>query len=162
MTRNPPSDVRILVYLTWAILFRFCGGVVKYNNEIGTKENKILINWTTTYISATWVCCRSIHTHLRDWNVGDWVADERNTRVQGLVYSSVFGCQFRGKRIEILNNSRQIYSEQAIKAKHHVGVLPSSETQGQIVGARDWCQKTFVFFCPIRRQNGGDRLELVW
>ena len=40
---------------------------------------------------------------------------------------------------------------------------------GQIVGAivgailpSDWCQKTFVFFCPIRRQNGGDRLELVW
>jgi len=25
-----------------------------------------------------------------------------------------------------------------------------------------WYQKTFVFFCPIRRQNGGDRLELVW
>ena len=25
-----------------------------------------------------------------------------------------------------------------------------------------WCQKTFVFFCPIRRQNGGDLLELVW
>ena len=25
-----------------------------------------------------------------------------------------------------------------------------------------WCQKTFVFFCPIRSQNGGDRLELVW
>ena len=39
---------------------------------------------------------------------------------------------------------------------------------GQIVGAivgailpSDWCQKTFVFFCPNRRQNGGDRLELV-
>ena len=27
--------------------------------------------------------------------------------------------------------------------------------------ASDWCQKTFVFFCPIRSQNGGDRLELV-
>ena len=26
--------------------------------------------------------------------------------------------------------------------------------------ASDWCQKTFVFFCPIERQNGGDRL--VW
>ena len=26
----------------------------------------------------------------------------------------------------------------------------------------DWCQKTFVFFCPIRRQNSGDHLELVW
>ena len=25
-----------------------------------------------------------------------------------------------------------------------------------------WCQKTFVFFCPIRGQNGGDSLELVW
>ena len=79
-------------------------------------------------------------------------------------------------------------------------VNSSSETQGQIVGAReslngqknmarrkikngenspwdnvlpdqfktvaavltsDWCQKTFVFFCPITRQDGGDRLELV-
>ena len=28
--------------------------------------------------------------------------------------------------------------------------------------AADWCQKTFVFFCPIRSQSGGDRLELVW
>ena len=28
--------------------------------------------------------------------------------------------------------------------------------------ASDWCQKTFVFFCPIRSQNGSDRLELVW
>ena len=28
--------------------------------------------------------------------------------------------------------------------------------------ASDWCQKTFLFFCPIKRQNGGDRLELVW
>ena len=28
--------------------------------------------------------------------------------------------------------------------------------------AADWCQKTFVFFCLIRSQNGGDRVELVW
>ena len=26
----------------------------------------------------------------------------------------------------------------------------------------DWCQKTCVFLAPIRSQNGGDRLELVW
>ena len=32
------------------------------------------------------------------------------------------------------------------------GCSSSSETQGQIE----------KFFCPIRRQNGGDRLELVW
>ena len=77
----------------------------------------------------------------------------------------------------------------------------SSETQGQIVGAReslngrknmarrkvkndekspwgqcltspvptvaavlasDWCQKNTSFLAPIRSQNGGDRLELVW
>ena len=25
-----------------------------------------------------------------------------------------------------------------------------------------WCQKTCVFLAPIRSQNGGDRLELVW
>ena len=28
--------------------------------------------------------------------------------------------------------------------------------------APDWCQKTYVFLAPIRSQNGGDRLELVW
>ena len=33
---------------------------------------------------------------------------------------------------------------------------------GRCYLASDWCQKTFVFFCPIRRRNGGDRLELVW
>ena len=32
------------------------------------------------------------------------------------------------------------------------GTCPSSETQGQIVGARE----------SLKRQNGGDRLELVW
>ena len=32
------------------------------------------------------------------------------------------------------------------------GKCPSSETQGQIVGARE----------SLKRQNGGDRLELVW
>ena len=32
----------------------------------------------------------------------------------------------------------------------------------QTVLASDWCQKTCVFLAPIRRQNGGDRLELVW
>ena len=58
--------------------------------------------------------------------------------------------------------------------------FPSSETQGQIVGAREslkgrknmarrkvkkgekspWGQKSFL--ASIRSQNGGDRLELVW
>ena len=28
--------------------------------------------------------------------------------------------------------------------------------------ASDWCQKTCVFLAPIRSQNGGDCLELVW
>ena len=28
--------------------------------------------------------------------------------------------------------------------------------------ASDWCQKICVFLAPIRSQNGGDRLELVW
>ena len=54
---------------------------------------------------------------------------------------------------------------------------PSSETQGQIKGARESLNgrknmarrkvkngnlKTCVFLAPIRSQNGGDRLELVW
>ena len=28
--------------------------------------------------------------------------------------------------------------------------------------ASDWSQKTCVFLAPIRSQNGGNRLELVW
>ena len=28
--------------------------------------------------------------------------------------------------------------------------------------ASDWCQKNTSFLAPIRSQNGGDRLELVW
>ena len=65
-------------------------------------------------------------------------------------------------------------------------LVSSSETQGQIVGAReslnggekqcltrqfqtvaavlpsDWAEKHKRFLAPIRRQNDGDRLELVW
>ena len=40
-------------------------------------------------------------------------------------------------------------------------VLPDRFQTVAVILASDWCQKTFVFFCPIRRQNGGDRLELV-
>ena len=28
--------------------------------------------------------------------------------------------------------------------------------------ASDWCQKNTSFLAPIRSQNGGDRLEVVW
>ena len=41
-------------------------------------------------------------------------------------------------------------------------ILPAQFQTVAVVLASDWCQKTFVFFCPIRRQNDGDRLELVW
>ena len=41
-------------------------------------------------------------------------------------------------------------------------VLPDQFQTVAAVLASDWCQKTFVFFSPIKRQNGGDRLELVW
>ena len=89
---------------------------------------------------------------LKRWRLGSrWTKHTcarpcQETESLGLVYSSVFGCQFRGKRIEILSNSRQIYSEQAIKAKHHVGVLPSSETQGQIVGGEGLVPENFCVF----------------
>ena len=52
---------------------------------------------------------------------------------------------------------------------------PSPETQGQIKGARDSLngrknlygtkkskERKKSFLAPIRSQNGGDRLELVW
>ena len=41
-------------------------------------------------------------------------------------------------------------------------VLPDQFQMVTAVLASDWCQKTFVFFCPIRSQNGGDRLDQVW
>ena len=43
-----------------------------------------------------------------------------------------------------------------------VAVIERFDKKVAAVLASDWCQKTFVFFCPIRGQNGGDRLELVW
>ena len=41
-------------------------------------------------------------------------------------------------------------------------VLPDQFQMVTVVPASDWCQKTCVFLAPIRSQNGGDRLELVW
>ena len=41
-------------------------------------------------------------------------------------------------------------------------VLPDQLQMVAAVLASDWCQKTFVFFCPIRGQNGSDRFELIW
>ena len=51
-----------------------------------------------------------------------------------------------------------------------MGPRPSSETQGQIVRARESLngrknmarRKHKSFLAPIRRQSGGYRLELVW
>ena len=41
-------------------------------------------------------------------------------------------------------------------------VLPDQFQMVTAVLASDWCQKTCVFLAPIRSQNGGNRLELVW
>ena len=41
-------------------------------------------------------------------------------------------------------------------------VLPDQFQTVAAVLASDWCQKTCGFLAPIRSQNGGDRLELVW
>ena len=41
-------------------------------------------------------------------------------------------------------------------------VLPDQLQTVAAVLASDWCHKTCVFLAPIRRQNGGNRLELVW
>ena len=41
-------------------------------------------------------------------------------------------------------------------------VLPDQFQTVASVLDSDWCQKTCVFLAPIRSQNGGDRLELVW
>ena len=41
-------------------------------------------------------------------------------------------------------------------------VLPDQFQTVDVVLASDWCQKNTRFLAPIRSQNGGDRLELVW
>ena len=41
-------------------------------------------------------------------------------------------------------------------------IVPDQLQTVAAVLASDWCQKTCVFLAPIRSQNGGDRLELVW
>ena len=41
-------------------------------------------------------------------------------------------------------------------------VLPDQFQTVAAVLASDWCQKNTNFLAPIRSQNGGDRLELVW
>ena len=41
-------------------------------------------------------------------------------------------------------------------------VLQDQFQKVTVVLASDWCQKTCVFLAPIRSQNCGDRLELVW
>ena len=41
-------------------------------------------------------------------------------------------------------------------------VLPNQFQMVAPILTSDWCKKTFVFFCLIRRQNDSDHLELVW
>ena len=41
-------------------------------------------------------------------------------------------------------------------------VLPDQFQTVAAVLASDWCQKNTSFLVPIRSQNGGERLELVW
>ena len=41
-------------------------------------------------------------------------------------------------------------------------VLPDQFQTVAAVLASDWCQKNTSFLAPIRSQNEGDRLELVW
>ena len=52
-------------------------------------------------------------------------------------------------------------SKRKVKVKTAVSLLNLELTVAAVLNS-DWCQKTFVFFCPIKFQNGGDRLELVW
>ena len=65
---------------------------------------------------------------------------------------------FSAKRLKIWHEEKKRTSRRAPGDN----VLPDQFQTVAIVLVSDWCQKTFVFFCPIRRQNGGDRLELVW
>ena len=47
------------------------------------------------------------------------------------------------------------------KQKHNVQKPNQFQTVVAVL-ASDWWQKTCVFLAPVRSQNGGDRLELVW
>ena len=41
-------------------------------------------------------------------------------------------------------------------------VLPDQFQTVTAVLASDWCHKNQSFLAPMRSQNGGNRLELVW
>ena len=64
---------------------------------------------------------------------------------------------------ESLNRRKNMARRKEKKARRAPGdnVLRDQFQTVAAILASDWCQKTFVFFCPIKRQNGGDRLELV-
>ena len=65
---------------------------------------------------------------------------------------------FSAKRLKIWNEEKKRTARRAPGDN----VLPHQFQTVAVVVVSDWCQKTFVFLCPIRRQNGGDRLKLVW
>ena len=65
---------------------------------------------------------------------------------------------FSAKRLNLWNEEKKRTARRAPGDN----VLPHQFQTVAVVVASDWCQKTFVFLCPVRRQNGGDRLKLVW
>ena len=71
--------------------------------------------------------------------------------------------QIKGVR-ESLNGRENIYGTKKSKERREEP-LGTTSYQFQTVAAvlaSDWCQKNTSFLAPIRSQNGGDRLELVW
>ena len=65
---------------------------------------------------------------------------------------------------ESLNGGKIWHEEKKRTVRRAPGenVLPDQFQTVVVILASDQCQKTFVFFCPIGRQNGSDCLELVW
>ena len=83
----------------------------------------------------------------------------------GVFSSSETQGQIKGAR-ESLNGLKNIYGKKKSKDRREepLGTM-SYQDQFQTVAAvlaSDWCQKNTSFLAAIRRQNGGDHLELVW
>ena len=67
---------------------------------------------------------------------------------------------------ESLNGRKNIYGTKKSKGRREEplgnNVLRDQFQTVAAVLASDWCQKNTSFVAPIRIQNGGDHLELIW
>ena len=63
---------------------------------------------------------------------------------------------------ESLNGRKNMARRRTARRAPGDNVLPDQFQTVAAVLSSDWAEKQKSFLAPIRRQNGGDRLELVW